>query len=297
MIKLVCPPEPASLASATSQREREALATFYGDPAHATESWTGTFRAYKGDDVRETLTTAFAAKCAYCESYYGATQPLDVEHFRPKGQVVRHRVVDGRPVDRMEAPGYWWLASDWTNLLPSCSDCNRPRKQELPEGMRATAGKANQFPIADEARRASRPGEEKTEPRLLLHPYLDDPSRHLVFIEAPGSIEDGQIEARPVRRGAKKRSPMGEASIAVYALQRQGLVAARAAQLTLVRSHLVTMRWILDDIAEHGLTDRLRERFTHELAELNAFCEPTAPYAAMCRQVVDDFKKTHLEET
>ncbi|MGJ6980950.1 hypothetical protein ACSDQ9_10555 [Aestuariimicrobium soli] len=297
MIRLTCPPEPASLTSVTSQRERDALVSFYDDPDHAAASWTGTFKAYKGDDVRATLTSAFAAKCAYCESYYGATQPLDVEHFRPKGQVVRERTVDGVLVRRMEAPGYWWLASTWTNLLPSCSDCNRPRSQELPQNQRATAGKANQFPVADEGRRASRPGEETDEPRLLLHPYLDDPARHLQFVEAPGSIRDGEVEARPTRRGAKKLSPMGRASIEVYALQRQGLVAARAAQLTLVRSHLVTMSWILADIAERGLTAPLRERFTHELAELNAFCAPTAPYSAMCRQVVDAFKQTHLEES
>ncbi|CAI9399972.1 hypothetical protein [Aestuariimicrobium sp. T2.26MG-19.2B] len=296
MIRLVCPPAPASLSSASTQRERDSLVAWYTDPTHGTTPWPGTFAAYKGDDVRAELTGVFSAKCAYCESYFGATQPLDVEHFRPKGKVVRERIVDGHTVRKLEAPGYWWLASTWMNLLPSCSDCNRPRRQELPLGLRATAGKANQFPVADESKRATAPGQEDAEPRLLLHPYLDDPPQHLHFVEAPGSIRDGEVEARPSTIGPGP-SAMGVASIEVYALQRQGLVAARAAQLRLLRSHLVTIRWLLEDISTQGLTASLRDRFTHELGELEAFCAPTAPYSAMCRQVVDEFKRTHLEES
>lgn len=293
MIPLTRPPEPASLSSPSCLRERDALTAFYALSEHASSSWTGTFNAYKGDDVRSSLTDVFAGKCAYCESYYGATQPLDVEHFRPKGQVVREREVDGKLVRRMEAPGYWWLASDWGNLLPSCSDCNRPRRQELPLGQRATAGKANQFPVADETRRAARPGEEATEPRLLLHPYLDQPMEHLRFVEAPGTMRDGEVEPR--RRGRRRApDPMGKASIEVYALQRRGLVAARAARLALVRTHLRRVEWVLEDIADQGLTDKLRARFSTELADLDALCAPTAPYSAMCRQVVDEFKSTHL---
>jgi hypothetical protein len=31
-------------------------------------------------------------QCAYCETFYGATQPVAVEHFRPKGEVIEGKV-------------------------------------------------------------------------------------------------------------------------------------------------------------------------------------------------------------
>ncbi|MEF9674035.1 hypothetical protein QNM99_25505 [Pseudomonas sp. PCH446] len=47
---------------------------------------------------------------------------MDVEHYRPKGAVS----------EDASHPGYWWVAMDWDNLLPSCIDCNRKRKQVTP---------------------------------------------------------------------------------------------------------------------------------------------------------------------
>jgi 5-methylcytosine-specific restriction endonuclease McrA len=79
----------------------------------------------------------FYGKCAYCEAPIRDYQPGDVEHFRPKagvsdenGQAVflfdeegQVQVgADGKPV---EHPGYYWLAYEWTNLLPACAKCNQ----------------------------------------------------------------------------------------------------------------------------------------------------------------------------
>jgi hypothetical protein len=82
------------------------------------------------------LENTFHQKCAYCEraisGYYG-----DAEHYRPKGAVKYRtgagtletptcKILDptqGRMVDRPH-PGYFWLAYDWHNLLPSCVYCN-----------------------------------------------------------------------------------------------------------------------------------------------------------------------------
>ncbi|HSC54471.1 MAG TPA: hypothetical protein VLC98_12650 [Phnomibacter sp.] len=51
-------------------------------------------------------------KCAYCEKLCHYPR---VEHFRPKG-----RVTGNQPL----ANGYYWLCYEWTNLLPSCHECN-----------------------------------------------------------------------------------------------------------------------------------------------------------------------------
>src|SRR5215468_8122036 len=77
------------------------------------------------------LNRLFRNKCAYCEEKLSG-QPGDVEHFRPKGRVCdatfRQVFIDHPRWGRNIAhPGYYWLAYDWDNLLPSCADCNRFR--------------------------------------------------------------------------------------------------------------------------------------------------------------------------
>ncbi len=113
-----------------------------------------------------------------------ALRPVDVEHYRPKNAVAD-----------TEHEGYWWLAMDWTNLLPSCIDCNRKRNQKAPDPtltnlvdlfdtdrdrtISMKSGKGTTFPIADEVGRAefipfgAAPGNRNTvenEQRLLLDP-------------------------------------------------------------------------------------------------------------------------------
>lgn len=83
----------------------------------------------------------------------------DVEHFRPKSKV------DEDP----HHPGYYWLAYDEKNLLPSCELCNRPR------------GKLTHFPVHGQRARDSE--EIGSEQPLLLNPYNRqiDPFKHLTF--------------------------------------------------------------------------------------------------------------------
>ena len=155
-------------------------------------------------------------------------QPVDVEHYRPKNAVAD-----------TEHEGYWWLAMDWTNLLPSCIDCNRKRNQKAPDPtltnlvdlfdtdrdrtISMKSGKGTTFPIADEVGRAefipfgAAPGNRNTvenEQRLLLDPTRDEPEEHLVF-----STRDVSVVGH--------RTPMGAMSIQVYGLNRLGLVQER----------------------------------------------------------------------
>lgn len=162
-----------------------ALEAHLGPPDPKTpDTFTFDYQRYKEDEVKEALDTAFAGKCAYCETFYSASQPMDVEHWRPKGEV---HLDEGRTILK---PGYYWLASDWDNLFPSCIDCNRARKQhDVIEQQRILLGKANQFPVADEATRPMRqvgeisilshdpdPGvSTETEAALLVDPCNEDP--------------------------------------------------------------------------------------------------------------------------
>ncbi|MBZ2199026.1 hypothetical protein [Occultella gossypii] len=267
------PPAPPTLSSAKAERERAAAAAFYA-------TWDGTakygkYSVYKAPDVKEALERAFSNKCAYCESTYGATQPFAVEHYRPKGEVTINGV--------RTPPGYYWLASDWDNLLPSCTDCNSPRAQELP-GIKETAGKANAFPIGSESRRASRPGQEGREDRLLLHPYLDHPEKHLEFVWQTTGIDEGWVRAS--RNDSGRESRKGQATIKVCALQRRGLVEARRRVVRQLVGHLESLAALKAAIGRHPQDRGLREQFERGVADVATFVAEDAPYTAMTRQVV-----------
>src|SRR5712691_64505 len=68
--------------------ERGEAIAFFSDPDNHQKSFK--FKVYSHDSVKNALNELFHFKCAYCESFCGATQPLEVEHFRPKSGVVVH---------------------------------------------------------------------------------------------------------------------------------------------------------------------------------------------------------------
>ncbi|MDX3925987.1 MAG: hypothetical protein QHC90_09335 [Shinella sp.] len=210
------------------------------------------FERYKDPEVKHQLELLFYGKCAYCESFYAGTQPVDVEHYRPKAEV--EEVAGHR--------GYWWLAMNWENLLPSCIDCNRRRTQRSPSALAARplrllpdgtfseseerlSGKASSFPLATEVGRAALPSDDiESEARLLIDPTRDDPSEHigfnldnehaigLILPAAAGALPAGPPSPHPAEgllatAAALKVSAMGLVSIRVYGLNRLGLVQAR----------------------------------------------------------------------
>lgn len=119
----------------------------------------------------------FFGKCVYCESLITNTHPGDIEHFRPKGGVTD---IDNKPIKIMKNgievthPGYYWLAYELSNLLPSCEDCNRLSSGNS-EGK--TIGKGMKFPV--NGRYAINPGEEDNEEPLLINPVFEDPEQYL----------------------------------------------------------------------------------------------------------------------
>lgn len=197
------------------------------------------------------LDNVFNNKCAYCETHLGESrQPGDADHYRPKGGVnfkTKHeknwktyskaRTVDyhSEPEQELNHPGYFWLAYDWKNLLPTCIECNRNQ------------GKKNQFPVftplhtlnlklnPDEAANLtgqyykSTSGEDVYYPGVedlnvheqprLLHPYFgEDPADHLEF------KPDGRVSPREING---EESEYGKASISAYNLWDKELRDAR----------------------------------------------------------------------
>lgn len=260
---------PSPLDPVKVQEEKDAAEAFYADPANRKKSFG--FKLYGSESVKKALTALFGNKCAYCESLM-PTQPPDVEHFRPKSAVVH----DGK----LRSPGYWWLAADWDNLLPSCIDCNRARYQEFPDVPEALSGKANQFPLAPGTARAGGPGEEAAEQVLLLDPCRDaDPDAHLEFIE-----KDGLSLVRPAQDAAGAESARGEASIDVYGLKRTNLVNARTDRLLILRSARKRLESAIRVAKLVPADAAAQQEVVDAKAELQRLIDAASPYAGLARQ-------------
>jgi hypothetical protein len=222
--------EQASQAAAKLPQEAPKSTEF--KPAYDAKVWK---------DLRDwLLDNVFNGKCAYCETLV-VRNKFHGEHFRPKDRVRvkvdakkgKKKLVQCKAVNEdgheQEHPGYFWLAYNWKNLLPSCQFCN------------TINGKGDQFPVEashiairrltqEEAKdlKTSPVSSEKWvdihflqpedldtgEQRLLLHPYYDDTTQHLIFGEK-GTI------------AANKGSLKGKHSIEVYDLAGEDVRKAR----------------------------------------------------------------------
>ncbi|MES2187197.1 MAG: hypothetical protein V4505_21795 [Pseudomonadota bacterium] len=226
------------------------------------------FDAYGRPEVRTALTAVFGRKCCYCESLIEGTQPGDVEHYRPKARVAIH---DAARSTVSYKHGYYWLASRWSNLLISCADCNRPRTQTDAEDVVRTIGKANFFPLEDEALRAVAIDGVAGEAPLLLDPCVDDPATHLRFTD-DGRIEVAELNGAP--------SEKGEATIFYCGLARAELLQMRSRHRRTVMLAVRAVRRALNDDEDPG----------EDLEALIAMLHPKEPYVAYTRHLV----KAHL---
>ncbi|WP_336033135.1 hypothetical protein [Acinetobacter bereziniae] len=106
-------------------------------------------------ELKDGLASLLHDKCWYCES------PVDrsdnaVDHFRPK-----NRVSDAIN----EHKGYKWLAFEPSNFRYACTFCNSRRL-----GGNTSGGKADRFPLIDEASRVYIEGSIDQEFPMLLDP-------------------------------------------------------------------------------------------------------------------------------
>jgi hypothetical protein len=133
----------------------------------------------------------FHGRCAYCECYITDFQHGDIEHFRPKLAVTNEKdeeiLIPVKEGVSIPHPGYYWLAFEWTNLLPSCIKCNQPG-----EANDKKIGKRNRFPVKG-SHATNQEGIAGEEP-LLINPVEEDPSGHLTV-----NIENGFMNPKSER--------------------------------------------------------------------------------------------------
>ena len=171
------------------------------------------------------LEHVFYQKCAYCEVRltrdHGAA-----EHFRPKGRVTSREYGARRPRTSVamttdecradcEHPGYFWLAYDWRNLVPSCDRCNNHKGSCFMtkcyvfmcecSSVQSHQTMARNSLLWSEWCYPSTEMLDELEDPLLLNPLTHEPKLHLKFGEC-GII------------AAKDESVRGEASIHAFGL-------------------------------------------------------------------------------
>lgn len=240
---------PVVLATASTKAttERKRAEDYYQQNPNPAKAFP--FKLYKDDEIKTLLEQLFKEKCAYCETRYASSQPVDVEHFRPKGEIA---LDNGSTL----APGYWWLAATWDNLLPSCIHCNRRSKHLLPTGEVRVIGKGNYFPLVAGQLHARAPGDELNETPLLINPTLDNPDQYLEFVDdlscgAPYSI----VKAKTVNGAVTNK---GSKSIEYYALNRNALVKERVGQLKRLAFALSQVERSIKRIESEPLGDEVK---------------------------------------
>lgn len=187
--------------------------------------------------LKEHLQDLYHDKCAYCDGAYQAFGYGDVEHYRPKKAVTGEK----------GHPGYWWLAYEPANYLPSCQLCNQ-------------AAKKNHFPIA--GTRAKAPGDSlDAEDPLLMHPDRDRWFSHVRFKPSTDAEKPACAE---------ELTPKGKTSIEVLQLNRKELRDARLTEQQLARGEYVTALTALVSTTDNAVLKSVTQRYESGLRPFHA---------------------------
>jgi hypothetical protein len=222
--------------------------------------------------IKHLLSDLSHGKCWYTEARQEGTD-VDVDHFRPKLRVAE--LVDSAPPH----PGYWWLAFQLDNYRYSCIVANRRRRDVESDKI---GGKADHFPIWDEAKRAKTPTcDHKEEKPLLIDPCNAGDVALLTF------KDDGEVMPRWSENHQYKWKKATK-SIDLYHLNHSDFVKAR-----------IELRDRIEKIC--GQAKRLFNKLEagdadHELAyeaalrELLRLRDKRAPYSGFCVAYLDRYR-------
>ena len=267
---------------------------------------TYAFEMYREPEVCRWLDRLFHEKCAYCESQYQASKCRNVEHYRPKGGVSgtkpRHK-------------GYWWLANDWRNLVPSCIACNQRRRHAFyrdgmtmdelrdaelqPKGELAKGGKGNIFPMRSPTTWVRSEGALLSdEDPLLIDPMERDPVSHLEWVfdwDRTRFIWHANpllVVVRPLRSSGVD-DPYGRASIDTYSLNRGGLFRTRMEHLARMRATACALQFAMYSEARAQGADLAssREEVVQQKRNFESYVQDDAPFLGMARAFRLEFER------
>jgi uncharacterized protein (TIGR02646 family) len=209
---------------------------------------------YGHAEVKSSLQRIQDGKCCFCEAKILHISYGDVEHYRPKAGWTQSN-------EKLNKPGYYWLAYDWDNLLLSCQICNQRHKK-------------NFFPLLDSSKRALSHEHDITEESpVLIKPDQEDPGQFIAFKEEiPFPIAEEQ---------------RGRSTIETLGLDRETLNESRRTKLGPVR--------ILYNLARDipVTTPEIKKKAVEEIKKIAIeYTADNAEYAAMFRAF---FKKNPID--
>lgn len=154
---------------------------------------------YGSKSVKTALIKAQHGKCFLCESRISHISYGDVEHFRPKGGWRQ------TSEDKINTPGYYWLAYSWENLFLSCQICNQQFKKNL-------------FPLEDKAERAvSHESDLSKEKPLFINPTTEDPEDYISFRGTIPYAIDGNLKGNStIENAGLSRDHLNENRLELY---------------------------------------------------------------------------------
>ncbi len=149
----------------------------------------------KVQEVVHALGELYEWKCAFCESKRFKPQ---VEHFRPKKKVTG---------DAGNLLGYYWLCYEWTNLLPTCKDCNETKLNAFPIGIISNRVYSPTFLMNQQINYEEHDYQNSpliNEEPLLIHPEYINPENCFSFNDKgviSGVDKKGQGETTRIKLG------------------------------------------------------------------------------------------------
>lgn len=245
MIHIERPPQPAVFRSPAMVKAYKELRSYF-TKAESERSQIRPFMSVPTRELRSHLYRMGHSKCAYCEQLIDE-HTLNIETFRP-------RSVAYGPKEKTTGDHYWWLAYEWSNLLPVCRDCNVAKRNLFPvRGNRcATLAKGNSL-LKEDA--------------LLIDPTQEEPQHFFEFLE-DGSMRPGAWLTVSDRERA-------QVTIDVLRLNRPDLLVHRRTvneQMdAVITGHLVTGSPAEEDTWIRGIFKRLEPEHSFFAARSWAF--------------------------
>ncbi len=224
-------------------------------------------------EVKSELARLSNQKCWYTESKQEGTD-TDVDHFRPKKRVAEVKSKDN------PHPGYWWLAFDLANYRFSCIYANR-RRRDVESG--DVGGKADHFPLIDEAARAWTPACDCDEEQpLLLDPCKVSDVALITF------KDDGEAMPRFDEADKPRAYQRADISIELYNINNSTFVRARIELGEKINNLLKDAgRFFIklesgDAAHAHG--------YERAIAQLLELTDERAQYSGFCKAYIENYR-------
>jgi hypothetical protein len=200
MIRIVKPKKAPAvlLTKGRAKRDEHKAAYDKGDRSFLFDA-----KIYGHKTVKEALIKAQHDKCFLCESKITHIAHGDVEHFRPKAGYRQSAS------DKLQKPGYYWLAYEWGNLFLACQICNQVFKKNL-------------FPLANpKARATSHKKPAAKEEPIFIDPSKEDPELFIAFRrEVPFPIGNNPRARATIQGLGLDRPKLNERRLERYELLR-----------------------------------------------------------------------------